>query len=119
MPKQLPQSGGIDLDLDLDLNDGSQTNNGGVTVVSARTPVRGGPDQLNNVLPPISRNYQPQPTKYSFQQQPVQNTNKPSQLSLSQRIETTSTPLQLVPPSASMRGVSGQTSVNKDGATDV
>ena len=104
----------------MDLNDGSN-NNGGITVVSARTPVRGG-DQAS-VLPPTNRSYQPQPTKYSFQNQPVQNPNKPSQLSLSQRIETTSTPLQIAPPSASLRGVGAgnvlAANINKDGATDV
>ena len=102
--------------LNLFNNEGSQSNNGGVTVVSARTPVR---NNVGDLLPPTNRAYQPQPTKYSFQNQPVQNLNKPPQLSLSQRVETTSTPLQLAPPSASMRGVSGVASVNKDGATDV
>jgi hypothetical protein len=115
-PKQQPQASGIDLDMDLE--EGSV--NGSVTVMSARTPIRPGADQLTVLPPPNRAGYQAQPTKYSFQNQPAQNPNKPSQVSLSQRIETTSTPLQLAPPSASLRGVSGGPGlINKDGATDV
>jgi hypothetical protein len=72
-------------------------------------------------LPPTNngRSFQQQPTKFSFQSQPQPNNRQPAHLSFSQRIETTSTPLQL-PPSASLRNNLGGGAVSfKDGATDV
>lgn len=98
-----------------DINDFVDPNGdlGGVTVVSARQPIRQPNEQPTlNILPPTSRSNQPQSTKYSLQQ-PANRQNAPPQ-SFSQRIETTSTPLQL-PASASLRGVGHA----KDGATDV
>ncbi len=99
-----------------DINDFVDPNEnlGGVTVVSARQPVRQPSEQpALNILPPTNRSNQPQSTKYSLQQPANRQTAAPH-LSFSQRIETTSTPLQL-PASASLRGVGHA----KDGATDV
>lgn len=111
--RQSSTSGGIDL----------ESGDGGVTVVSARTPLRndlGG----SQGIPPIINRLQ-QPTKLSLQQQHQQMKPLPPHLSYSQRIETTSTPLQLPPPSASLRapfnnGSKLSSSNNiKDGSTDV
>lgn len=97
--------------------DSNGNGDGGVTVVSARTPLR---NDSSSALPPaISRLPQPPSNKQAFQQQmrPV-----PNHLSYSQRIETTSTPLQVPPPSASLRAPFNGSKLGsnlKDGATDV
>ena len=98
------------------------SDGGNVTVVSARTPNRNNEQFKGGVsgLPPPNRNHQ-QPTNRSYQQQHPNNRNH-GNLSMSQRIETTTTPLQL-PPLASLRANVGSTNVGgvqfKDGATDV
>lgn len=106
-----------------------ETETGGVTVVSARTPAR--LDQP----PIISRPPQPQPQAQQQQLPPKAyiNQNQPPPpkqypgLSLSHRIETTSTPLQVPISSSSVRNGPNnpystpmrQASLSKDGATDV
>lgn len=99
----------------------SQPNaDGGVTVVSARTPSTGnGSVQGFSVLPPTANrsNNSLQQPKY-----PVGNQQKPlmPHLSYSQRIETTSTPLQLQQPSKSLRTQNtGGMTRPKEGSTDV
>lgn len=70
--------------------------------------------------PPVSRLQQLK--QQQQQQQQLQMKQIPPHLSYSQRIETTSTPLQLLPPSASLRAPfngSKLSSTLKDGATDV
>ena len=84
---------------------------GGVTVVSARTPLRSDSSQ-GNIMPPIINRLPP-----TRQQLPPKQP-----LSFSQRIETTSTPLQLQPSSASVRAQYNGAKLAsnlKDGATDV
>ena len=97
-----------------------------MTVVSARTPNRNNNNNDNQQrvgggLPPSSN--RSQHTNRSYQQHHPSNTNKSNSngrnqgnLSLSQRIETTTTPLQ-VPPLASLRANVGGVHF-KDGATD-
>ena len=76
--------------------------------------------------PPVSRLQQlkqQQLQQQQQQQQQLQMKQIPPHLSYSQRIETTSTPLQLPPPSASLRapfnGSKLSSNTLKDGATDV
>jgi hypothetical protein len=100
---------------------------GGVTVVSARTPSTGnGSAQGFQVLPPTanrSNNSLQQPPRQNPQQDTRQNPQKPllPHLSYSQRIETTSTPLQLQQPSKSLRAqnTGGMSRPAKEGSTDV
>ena len=111
------------------------------TVVSARTPTRQllqlqqqqqqqkqqqlqqAPPVMPVGRPPLNTNGNNNNNngqgKFAFPQR-LPPAHAPSQqLSLSHRVETTSTPLQLPPPpSASLRGVAGA-SVMRDGATDV
>ena len=109
--------------------------NGGVTVVSARTPSIGGggsgPSQALTILPPTA-NRLPQP-KYSLQSNQLNQKPLLPHLSYSQRIETTSTPLQQAQqPSKSLRtSNAGQQALStpaskpasdlnlKEGSTDV
>lgn len=95
-----------------------------MTVVSARTPNRNNDNQrVGGGLPPSSN--RSQHTNRSYQQHHPSNLNtnnntngrNQGNLSLSQRIETTTTPLQL-PPLASLRANVGGVHF-KDGATDV
>jgi hypothetical protein len=102
---------------------------GGVTVVSARTPSTGnGSAQGFQVLPSTanrSNNSLQQPPRQnpSSQDTRLQNPQKPllPHLSYSQRIETTSTPLQLQQPSKSLRAqnTGGMSRPAKEGSTDV
>ena len=111
---------------------------GGVTVVSARTPVKPGEQATALTIVPQSTN---RPSEQKNQFQAPQQKQLPPHLSYSQRIETYSTPLQIPPPSASVRAggpvgslansMNGSSSNNsstykigqsysvKDGATDV
>ena len=100
-----------------------------MTVVSARTPNRNNENQRAggaSGLPPSSNRSQHTNRSYQQQHHPSinnnHNNNNPNgrnqgNLSLSQRIETTTTPLQL-PPLASLRANVGGVHF-KDGATDV
>lgn len=108
------------------------SGDGGVTVVSARTPsTGGGSTQGFSVLPPTAQRsnnslqqQQQQPPKYSLQ--PDQRSQKPlmPHLSYSQRIETTSTPMQVQQPSKSLRqqnsaAMNAGIRPAKEGSTDV
>lgn len=111
-PKRQSSTGGIDL----------ESGDGGVTVVSARTPLRSDLGGSQGIPPTINRLQQP--IKQTFQQQQQQMKPLPPHLSYSQRIETTSTPLQIPPPSASLRapfnnGSKLSSNNLKDGSTDV
>ena len=92
-------------------------NQGEVTIVSARQPNR----NTGNNEAYQSQN-QNRSNKYSREQQQQQYIGgKPPHLSFSQRIENTSTPLQIPAPSASVRSAlpnSANFSI-KDGSTDV
>jgi hypothetical protein len=99
-----------------------ESGDGGVTVVSARTPLRNDLGGSQGIPPTINRLQQP--IKQTFQQQQQQMKPLPPHLSYSQRIETTSTPLQIPPPSASLRapfnnGSKLSSNNLKDGSTDV
>ena len=86
-----------------------------MTVVSARTPNRNAENsRAAPGLPPSNRS---QPTNRSYQQHHPSNNRNQGHLSLSQRVDTTTTPLQL-PPLASLRANVGGAQF-KDGATDV
>jgi hypothetical protein len=105
------------------LDEEPENDGGGVTVVSARTPARFEQqgqkhEQSNKYASQAPQHQQPPPPK-----------QYPGHLSLSQRIETTSTPLQIPISSSSLRNqtpllpnsssLRGGPIVNKDGATDV
>jgi len=101
--------------------DDPESEGGGVTVVSARTPAR--LDQQLKQQQQYQQLQQP-PKAYVNQNQPPPPKQYPG-LSMSHRIETTSTPLQIPTSSASLRNGGNnsmplrQASLNKDGATDV
>jgi hypothetical protein len=103
-----------------------ENDGGGVTVVSARKPARYEQPGQKYEQSGQSKYISPQQQQ---QQQSAGNKQYPGHLSLSHRIETTSTPLQIPISSSSLRNqtpllptssnsLRGQ-SVNKDGATDV
>lgn len=102
------------------------SGDGGVTVVTARTPSTGnGSAQGFSVMPPTANrsnnSIQNQPPKYNPDGQ--RGNQKPllPHLSYSQRIETTSTPMQVQQPSKSLRtqNTGGLTRPAKEGSTDV
>ena len=91
---------------------------GGVTVISARAP---GKSETETIIPSATnRSYQPQATKFSFQnQQQQQSVSQKPYMSYSQRVDgAVMQPLQLPPRNLSVNANLGS-SVAKDSATDV